>query len=186
MGRWADQKISIAFVKMLKTQTADEITVIKVCEKAGVNRQSFYYHFKDMGELIRYIVKDKLERYIPKDNIYKKWPEQLERVLAYSKKHKERILNICKSSYKAEFLNILKEHAEYLLEEAVDQYLKETETKIIDEERVFLVKTCSLTFVGIYQLFVEKGLTEDPAQVSAWCAKVFKGSLKFIIEKSQE
>ena len=139
MSRWADQKISIAVIKMLGTQSADDITVISVCEKAGVNRQSFYYHFKDMGELIRYIITDKLDKYIPKDNIYKRWPEQLENVLTYSQKHKKRILNIYNSSYEAVFLDILREHAEYLMEAAVDQYLKETDTEIDEEERIFLV-----------------------------------------------
>ena len=66
MSRWADQKISIAFMKMLRTQSVDDVTVIKVCEKAGVNRQSFYYHFKDMNELIQYIVRNKLENTSPK------------------------------------------------------------------------------------------------------------------------
>ena len=55
MSRWADQKISIAFVKMLRKQPVDDVTVIKVCEKAGVNRQSFYYHFKDKYDLVNWI-----------------------------------------------------------------------------------------------------------------------------------
>ena len=186
MSRWADQKISIAFVKMLRTRSMDDITVIEVCEKAGVNRQSFYYHFKDMGELLDFIIKNKLEMYLPKDKIVGKWPEQLEKVLAYSKKHRKIILNIYHSDYQAKFIGIIKNYAGELSKDALEQYLAFKDIKINDEEKEFLVSTRSMAFTGIYQLYIDKGLTEDPVKVSDWCGKVFRGSLEFIIEKFKE
>ena len=186
MSRWADQKISIAFMKMLRTQSVDDVTVIRVCEKAGVNRQSFYYHFKDMNELIQYIVRNKLEKYIPKENIYHRWPEYLEKIFDYSRKHKSIILNIYNSSYKANFLITLNSYSDFLVKHALEQYLRESKTKIDSEEIAFIEKTASMTFVGIYQLFLENGLTEDPAKVVSWCVKVFTGSFGFIIAKSKE
>ena len=186
MSRWADQKISIAFVKMLRTRSMDDITVIEVCEKAGVNRQSFYYHFKDMGELLEFIIRNKLEKFIPKDNIYGKWPNQLEKVLAYSKKYRDIILNIYKSSYQARFIDIIKNYAEQLSKDGLDQYLAFKSINLNDEEKEFLVNIRGMAFVGIYQLFIEKGLTEDPVKVAEWCGKVFRGSMEFIIEKFKE
>ncbi|MDO4859574.1 MAG: TetR/AcrR family transcriptional regulator [Bacillota bacterium] len=186
MSRWADQKISIAFVKMLRKQPVDDVTVIKVCEKAGVNRQSFYYHFKDMNELIQYIVRNKLEKYIPKENIYHRWPECLEKIFDYSRKHKSIILNIYNSSYKADFIITLNNYSNFLVKHALEQCLRETKTKIDKEEIAFLETITGLTFVGIYQLYLENGLTEDPAKVASWCAKVFRGSFGFIIAKSKE
>lgn len=43
-----------AMVTLLKTESFDEITTIKLAKEAGISRSSFYTHYKDKYEMIDY------------------------------------------------------------------------------------------------------------------------------------
>lgn len=47
----ATVKIENAFWKLLETEKYAEITVLRICQESGVNRNSFYYHYKDIDDL---------------------------------------------------------------------------------------------------------------------------------------
>ncbi len=41
--------------KLMKEKSFDKISVIDICEGCGMNRKSFYYHFKDKYDLVNWI-----------------------------------------------------------------------------------------------------------------------------------
>lgn len=47
--------LSQSLKELLQTQSFDKISVGNICEKCGMNRKSFYYHFKDKYELVNWI-----------------------------------------------------------------------------------------------------------------------------------
>ena len=47
----ATVKIENAFWKLLETERYDDITVLRICQESGTNRNSFYYHYKDIDNL---------------------------------------------------------------------------------------------------------------------------------------
>lgn len=44
-----------ALKELLETHSFSQISVGSICEKCGMNRKSFYYHFKDKYDLINWI-----------------------------------------------------------------------------------------------------------------------------------
>lgn len=48
------QAILKAMVSLLKTESFDDITTIKLAKMAGISRSSFYTHYKDKYEMIDY------------------------------------------------------------------------------------------------------------------------------------
>ena len=48
--------IKEAFLELLQIKEPDEITVVELCEKAGVNRSTFYAHYEYMDNLIREVL----------------------------------------------------------------------------------------------------------------------------------
>lgn len=47
-----------SFEKLLSKRSFDKITVKDIVEDCGVNRQTFYYHFHDIYDLIEWIFQD--------------------------------------------------------------------------------------------------------------------------------
>ncbi len=47
--------LASALKELMKEVPFDKITVLHICEKCGMNRKSFYYHFKDKFDLVNWI-----------------------------------------------------------------------------------------------------------------------------------
>ena len=59
MAKFTKQAIMNCLLELLSTKQLDKITVKDIIEDCGVNRQTFYYHFEDIPDLIsQYIVSD--------------------------------------------------------------------------------------------------------------------------------
>ncbi|MFX3632430.1 MAG: TetR/AcrR family transcriptional regulator [Candidatus Pristimantibacillus sp.] len=59
--------LHLAVLALLKTKSLESISVSTLCREAGVNRGTFYLHYKDIGELfdehIHYLLKDLEDSY---------------------------------------------------------------------------------------------------------------------------
>lgn len=49
--KMATVKIENAFWKLLETEKYSEISVLRICQESGANRNSFYYHYSDIDDL---------------------------------------------------------------------------------------------------------------------------------------
>ena len=57
-GEQSKTVIKYAFLKLFKKKEPEDITVIDICKKAGVNRSTFYAHFSNIDQLIQEIIRD--------------------------------------------------------------------------------------------------------------------------------
>ena len=48
---FATVKIENAFWRLLEEEAFSDITVLRISQESGVNRNSFYYHYEDMNDL---------------------------------------------------------------------------------------------------------------------------------------
>lgn len=98
-------KMDKAFLSLLETKSFAYITVKEICEKASVNRSTFYLHYETMEDLLAESVEylndhflahmkqtpdafvSQIEQY-PIDQLYLITPEYLTPYLSYIKEHK--------------------------------------------------------------------------------------------------
>ena len=63
-------KMDLALISLLKKKSLEYITVSEICEKAGVNRSTFYLHYENIGDLLeettRYLLNDFLSYFSTK------------------------------------------------------------------------------------------------------------------------
>lgn len=50
--------LSLALVNLMQTRSFDKISVLHICERAMVHRATFYLHFDDKYDLLRYILSE--------------------------------------------------------------------------------------------------------------------------------
>ena len=69
MSGFTKEIIAKTFTELLDEKPMSKITVKDIVERCGVNRNTFYYHFKDIPDVVEFILK-------------KKWDEILENEFA--------------------------------------------------------------------------------------------------------
>lgn len=55
------QKIVQTFIELLEEKTFDQITVLKICQKAKINRTTFYTHYHDKYSLLEGLEQESLK-----------------------------------------------------------------------------------------------------------------------------
>ena len=94
-----------AFLALLEEKDFAYITVKEICERAGVNRSTFYLHYETVNDLLaesaRYII-DKLIANMPQDTV-----EFIERLQTRPLEE----LHLITPEYLTPYLNFVKEHS---------------------------------------------------------------------------
>lgn len=69
----ADMKQIIAdtFIALSKRKNVDKITVKDIVESCNISRQTFYYHFQDIAEVIEWSIEQTLKHLSLEDDLYK-------------------------------------------------------------------------------------------------------------------
>lgn len=75
-----EAKFQLGLLKLIKEMPLDEINVVLLCEHVKSNRQTFYYHFRDISDVVESIfLKDKQTFNLK----YKNFDEAMKQIVAY-------------------------------------------------------------------------------------------------------
>ena len=102
MSAYTKQAIKNSFLKLLNARPLNQVTVKAIVEDCGINRNTFYYHFEDIHDLINWMFNEEVKKII--DNFDKSNYENfLNSVLDYIEENKH-ILNSAYNSFGREQL----------------------------------------------------------------------------------
>nr|MBQ6241329.1 TetR/AcrR family transcriptional regulator [Lachnospiraceae bacterium] len=57
-GEQSRTALKAAFLELFRTKEPEDISVVELCRKAGVNRSTFYAHYEYMDQLIQEVLRD--------------------------------------------------------------------------------------------------------------------------------
>ena len=75
------QAIASALIELCEQKDFRKISVQDITKKRGLNRQTFYYHFTDKYDLLRWIYRHDALIYLETDICLENWEEQALKLL---------------------------------------------------------------------------------------------------------
>ena len=57
MAKFTQQAIMYSMLKLLQEKSIDKITVKDICEMCEINRNTFYYYYRDIYEVLEDFIK---------------------------------------------------------------------------------------------------------------------------------
>lgn len=97
------EKIKRTFLKLLEEQKLGNITVIDITRACGVNRNTFYYYFRNIPALIDEIMTDYIEKVIAKHPAPDSFGECLQAITLFIKQNRTIFIHIYRSLPRATF-----------------------------------------------------------------------------------
>ena len=155
-------KIAIAYglKELVKTKALNKITISDITEKCGINRQTFYYHFADMMDLIEWIIEKEADEALKNNTSYDTWQEGFESLLEMLKQDKVFVLNV--------YHHVSNEYTEHYLYKVTYNILYrvvEEKSKgmiIKEEDKVFIANFYKYGFVGLVCEWIKKDMADEP------------------------
>lgn len=159
----------------IKEKPLDKITIADICEECEVNRQTFYYHFQDIYDLIEWIyTNDAIKAMNGKKN-RKDWEEGFLCIFEYALKEKDFAIST--------YHSISREHLEQFLYREVYQLLyavildMSKGMSIHEEDKAFIANFYKYAFVGLVLDWVRNGMLEDPHTIVKEAGIVMDGNI---------
>ena len=147
MSDLTKRALAEALKNRLSKTTLKNITIKDLTDDCGLNRQTFYYHFSDIYELMEWIFVDEANRILNLDYIDYDIKTILEKTFNCVQDNEKLILNAYKSTDKSLLDNFLKSWIRPIITHIITK--RAEGRNISDEDRDFVIDVCVTVVLGI-------------------------------------
>ncbi len=168
--------MSAALKNLLKEKKLNKITVQDIADECGINRQTFYYHFQDIYDLVEWTCIEDTEKVIKENRTYDTWQEGFLSVFDLAKKDKTFIDNI----YRSVSLEMLEQYLYRLvyplLKNVVDE--KANGQTVREENKKYIADFYKYAFVGVLLEWIRNDMAESPGQIVDRVSRIVGGAIE--------
>ena len=120
MSQTTKRALEASLKKLLKEKPLNKITINDITEDCGVNRMTFYYHFKDIYDLVDWILTEDATKAMEGCQSFDTWTEAFLDILHQIRDNKALVLNVYRSLGREQveqyLYKLLDPHAEGILQ----------------------------------------------------------------------
>ena len=100
MPNFTKKAIKDTFLSLLDERPFSRITVKDIVQECGVNRNTFYYHFRDIPALLEELITDQADRIIAAQGPALSLADCLETAARFALDHRQAVLHINQSTHR--------------------------------------------------------------------------------------
>ena len=168
-------------IEMLKTKSLGNITVTDIVSQCGVSRQSFYYYFDDIYDLIEWYFTQETEKALDEYSDIDSWQTGYIRMMHWAQKNKPLVTNVYRS--------IQREYIEVFMYRVLYQYMikvVQTEAEqfqVTQEQCESIAKFYTLAINAISLEWIRTGMQEKPETVANNVSFMIEGDFRKALQK---
>ena len=181
MSQVTKRALEQSLKNLLLKKPLTKITVGDITADCGINRMTFYYHFKDIYDLVEWSCLEDAKRALDEKKTYDTWQQGLLQIFKAVQENKPFILNVYRCVHR--------EQAEKYLQPLVDQLLLNVINEeaagitVRDEDKQFIAQVYSYMFIGLMLDWIKDDMREDPQQIVEKLSKLIKGSVSVALSR---
>ena len=181
MAQTTKKRIMEGFLQLLEQRPLDKISVVDVADHCGINRNTFYYHFRDVPDLIEAIVHEETELVISQNTSVESFEDCLEIAVQFILKNRRANLHIFNSTSR----DMYEQHLMQLCRYVVETFLKREfdARRICPEDREALVMGYASQAFGLFISWLDGGLKEDFHQKLSRLCELRHGSIEAALSR---
>ena len=117
MSQVTKRALEASLKHLLLQKPLNKITINDIAEDCGINRMTFYYHFKDIYDLVEWSCQEDASRALAGKKTYETWQQGLLQIFQAVLDNKPFILNVYRSVSREQVENYLYQVTYDLLDE---------------------------------------------------------------------
>ena len=184
MATSTKKALADALKKMMVIKPIDRITVNDLVETCGVSRQTFYYHFDDVYDLLEWVFEEDANANLPSEVVYDNWKHDVTLWFKYLYDNSAFALNVYNSNSRLYMLRYIKGR----LRECIRSFSEiVAEDRSIDRQDFeFIVEFYSNIVVGLISQWMDQGMQLPKEITTDKVLKVLDNSIENIMERFQK
>ena len=181
MSQVTKRALEASLKNLLLKKPLEKITINDITEDCGINRMTFYYHFKDIYDLIEWCCVEDAKKALEGKKTYDTWQQGFLQIFEAVLDNKPFILNV--------YHSVSREQVEiYLYKLTYDLLIGVVEEKsagmnVREEDKKFIADFYKYAFVGLMLDWVKRGMKDDPHGIIDDLSVVMSGNVAAALER---
>ena len=166
---------------LLLKKPLTKITIGDITEDCGINRMTFYYHFKDIYDLVEWACLEDARRALDEKKTYDTWQQGLLQIFEAVQENKPFILNVYRCVHREQVEKYLQPLVDQLLLDVIDE--EAAGMTLRDEDKQFIAHFYKYSFVGVMLDWIKNDMRENPQEIVSQLGKLLQGSVTAAISR---
>ncbi len=175
MSQVTKRALEQSLKNLLLKKPLTKITINDIAEDCGINRMTFYYHFKDIYDLVEWSCLEDARKALEEKKTYDTWQQGFLQIFEAVRENKPFVMNVYRCVHR--------EQVEKYLEPLVDQLLlgvinEESDGMTVrEEDKAFIAQIYSYIFIGLMLDWIKDDMRGNPEEIVDRLATLIKGSV---------
>lgn len=175
MSQTTKRALEASLKNLLLQKPLDKITISDIAEDCGINRMTFYYHFKDIYDLVEWSCEEDAAKALAGKKTYDTWQQGFLQIFEAVLANKPFIMNV--------YHSVSREQVElYLYRLTYDLLIGVVEEQargmsVPDEDKKFIADFYKFAFVGIMLDWIRNGMKDDPKRIVEKLSILIRGNI---------
>lgn len=181
MSQVTKRALEQSLKNLLLKKPLTKITVGDITDDCGINRMIFYYHFKDIYDLVEWSCLEDAKRALDEKKTYDTWQQGLLQIFKAVQENKPFILNVYRCVHREQVEKYLQPLVDQLLLNVINE--EAAGITVRDEDKQFIAQIYSYMFIGLMLDWIKDDMREDPQQIVEKLSKLIKGSVSVALSR---
>ena len=181
MSQITKRALEQSLKNLLQQKPLSKITISDITEDCGISRMTFYYHFKDIYDLVEWACAEDAARALQNKKTYDTWQQGFVQIFHAVQENKVFVMNVYRC--------VNREQVEKYLVPLTDQLIMGVITEraagmtVREADQQFIAQVYSYAFVGIMLDWIRDDMRADPEELVNRLAMVIHGDITQALER---
>lgn len=175
MSQMTKRALEASLKKLLLQKPLNKITISDITEDCGISRMTFYYHFKDIYDLVEWACVEDAARALEGKKTYDTWQEGFLNIFQAVLDNKPFIMNVYRTVSRESIEQYLNPLIHSLLLGVVEE--KSVGLTVSEADKNFIANFYEYALIGIMLEWISGNMKEDPAAIVDRASKVLHGNV---------
>ena len=179
MSQVTKRALEASLKNLLLQKPLIKISISDITEDCGINRMTFYYHFKDIYDLVEWSCQEDASRALAGNKTYETWQQGILQLIRAVQDNKPFIMHV--------YHSVSREQVEQYLYKMLDPLLRifveRLNIPVKEEDKQFIIDFYKYGFVGLALEWIRRDMKTDPAIMAERLNTIMQGDLKRALQR---
>lgn len=175
MAQMTKRALEASLKNLLLQKPLNKITINDITEDCGISRMTFYYHFKDIYDLVEWSCMEDAARALEGKKTYDTWQEGFLNIFRAVQANKPFVMNVYRSVSRERVEQYLKPLIHNLVLGVIEE--KSAEMAVSEADKSFIAYFYEYAFIGIMLDWISENMKGDPEIIVERTSKLIHGSI---------
>lgn len=181
MSQTTKRALAASLKHLLLQKPLNKITINDITEDCGISRMTFYYHFKDIYDLVEWTCQEDAAKALEGNKTYDTWQQGFLRIFQAVAENKPFITNVYHSVSREQVELYLYQVTYNLLISVVEE--QAAGMSVREEDKAFIADFYKYAFVGIMLNWIKGDMKEDPERIIDRIDTLIHGDIRRALNK---